>query len=338
MMLRHYTLRNRISATARGTRDRLRHLLTRMNRNQTDLRDECPKCGANCYQGGYCFRCGTYRPSKHNERDEELDAAAFVEGGFAHRVSYADDEALLDSDDLDIPNRKHRPQRTDDTPKRKPKKQDIHPRPQPEPGKPPAPRVKRSHLLQRPDLSIPELIELYNRREDGPAIEQLRTDSAHPPCVPQTSAAVGPPSEPTSKGDSPIPIAPEPSRAPTPGLEAPCESESPGHSSPYDIAQPPDALPSSSPKAPKHNPPPTSSNTSTSHRERPEPRETKPPPQSSPSSPPSRSTSAYTKPNDSPVRDQPIVSNSGCAKAFVMNVFVFGIVALIAYLLKILFK
>lgn len=26
-------------------------------------RDECPKCNALCYTGGYCPKCGTHRPS-----------------------------------------------------------------------------------------------------------------------------------------------------------------------------------------------------------------------------------------------------------------------------------
>ena len=222
-----------------------------MKRNQTDLRDECPKCGANAYQGGYCFRCGTYRPSKHNERDEELDVAAFVERGFAQRVNYADDEALLDTDDLDNPNRRPRPQRTDGTSGRKPKKQDTHPRSQPEPAKPPAPRVKRSHLLQHPELSIPELIEMYNRGRGGHSVEQPRTDSAPPTCTPQSSAAVDPSVEPPPKLDSSIQITPEAPPPPVHVLETARKSESLSPFYPYDIAQQPAAIPVSSPKVPE---------------------------------------------------------------------------------------
>ena len=336
-----------------------------MKRNQTDLRDECPKCGASSYQGGYCFRCGTYRPSKHNERAEELDAAAFVEGGFANRVNYADDEALLDADDLDIPGRKPRLPMTSDTPKRKPKKQGTHPPSQPEPAKPPgprvkhshllqppdlsvpelkrkqtdlgdmcakcgaisyiggycfgcgtyrpsvqserdedsdiyaddeallntddvddlkcrptpqgtdgaserhlkkkdlppnhqpdpgnptAPRVKRSHLLQRPDLSIPESIDLYNRRADGPAIEQLRTDYASPPCTPQSSATVDPSLERPPKQESSIQIKPEPASASMDVLENRRESESLGTLNPDDVVQQPAPIPLRIPKVPE---------------------------------------------------------------------------------------
>src|SRR6266478_3963270 len=50
--------------------------------------DECPKCGALSYQGGYCFGCGTYRPSKRADalEREDLDASEFMKKTFGPRV------------------------------------------------------------------------------------------------------------------------------------------------------------------------------------------------------------------------------------------------------------
>lgn len=51
------------------------------------LGDACPKCGAFSYQGGYCFQCGTYRPSKHNTHVPDMDASDFMKLGYGHCVS-----------------------------------------------------------------------------------------------------------------------------------------------------------------------------------------------------------------------------------------------------------
>jgi hypothetical protein len=80
-----------------------------MKPDETELGDNCPECGAVSYQGGYCFRCGTYRPSKHNVRKEELDAASFMECNFGERIwkFYAEAEptdALAESEELTDPN------------------------------------------------------------------------------------------------------------------------------------------------------------------------------------------------------------------------------------------
>lgn len=51
--------------------------------------DDCPKCGALSYRGGYCFRCGTYRPSKRSDTTEVdgLDSVEFMYRGFGTRLS-----------------------------------------------------------------------------------------------------------------------------------------------------------------------------------------------------------------------------------------------------------
>ena len=56
---------------------------------RTSLADECPKCGAESYRGGHCFKCGTYRSAKRrNPTDvEEMDAADFMEKGFGTQIS-----------------------------------------------------------------------------------------------------------------------------------------------------------------------------------------------------------------------------------------------------------
>ena len=58
------------------------------NKTEFTTADECPKCGAWSYQGGYCFGCGAYRPSKPSgalERDD-LDTVEFMEKTFGPRV------------------------------------------------------------------------------------------------------------------------------------------------------------------------------------------------------------------------------------------------------------
>ena len=57
-----------------------------MDKDGTDLADPCPKCGQYSYQGGYCFCCGVFRPSKHNTREEDLDAAAFMDANFGRQM------------------------------------------------------------------------------------------------------------------------------------------------------------------------------------------------------------------------------------------------------------
>jgi restriction system protein len=51
--------------------------------------DECPKCGAMSYRGGYCFKCGTYRPAKRAETVdvEGLDVVDFMKRTFGTRLS-----------------------------------------------------------------------------------------------------------------------------------------------------------------------------------------------------------------------------------------------------------
>ena len=212
-----------------------------MNRNETGVADPCPKCGAYSYRGGNCFRCGTYRPTKPRSDDDDLDAAAFMEGTFEQRLR------TLDGDPPPVAHFTIRDFPSD----RSPKRETPTPRPPPEPAKPPSPRVKHSHLLQHPELSIPELIEMYNRGRGEHPVEQPRTDSAPPPCTPQSSAAVDPSLEPLPQPDPSIQITPEPPPAPMDVLENTRESESLGHFYPYDIVQRPAAIPLSSPKVPE---------------------------------------------------------------------------------------
>jgi ribosomal protein L32 len=57
-----------------------------MDQHGTVLADTCPKCGEYSYRGGYCFRCGVFRPSKHNAREEDLDAASFMDANFGQQM------------------------------------------------------------------------------------------------------------------------------------------------------------------------------------------------------------------------------------------------------------
>ena len=56
--------------------------------NET-VADPCPKCGYESYQGGYCFNCGIYRPSKRTRTIdlEGLDAVEFMSKGFGTQIT-----------------------------------------------------------------------------------------------------------------------------------------------------------------------------------------------------------------------------------------------------------
>src|SRR5437773_12558630 len=53
------------------------------------LADECPKCGEISYQGGFCFGCGVYRPSKRTKTAdlEALDGAGFMTRSFGTQMT-----------------------------------------------------------------------------------------------------------------------------------------------------------------------------------------------------------------------------------------------------------
>jgi hypothetical protein len=51
-----------------------------------DLRTEC-SCGALSYIGGWCFRCGKYRPGKSPRRAEQQDFTEYQQAGLGHRLS-----------------------------------------------------------------------------------------------------------------------------------------------------------------------------------------------------------------------------------------------------------
>lgn len=56
--------------------------------NET-VADPCPKCGYESYQGGYCFGCGIYRPSKRTRTIdlEDLDAVDFMSRSFGTQMT-----------------------------------------------------------------------------------------------------------------------------------------------------------------------------------------------------------------------------------------------------------
>ena len=56
--------------------------------NET-VADACPKCGHESYQGGYCFGCGVYRPSKRTRTVdvETVDAADFMGKSFGTQMT-----------------------------------------------------------------------------------------------------------------------------------------------------------------------------------------------------------------------------------------------------------
>lgn len=61
-----------------------------MSAQKDSSADECPKCGHfPSYTGGYCFRCGTFRPSKRVTPGEadEITVTEFMDRNFGTRVS-----------------------------------------------------------------------------------------------------------------------------------------------------------------------------------------------------------------------------------------------------------
>lgn len=208
-------------------------LLAHMERNESDLRDECSKCGATSYQGGYCFRCGTYRPSKHNFRDEELDAACFMEGDFAQRMRIFYDEQdapgeFAEPDSLTDPNYRPSPPLRDEKPRK-------HKRSEERSEPPPPPSPKPPLLLERPELTIQEKIEMYNRRGDGTSVGPGQRDPSPSPSAPQNV-------QPFVQLPKPKVLAqptPETFSATTPTSDAPGEASSLSHFYPYDIVPKP---------------------------------------------------------------------------------------------------
>jgi ribosomal protein L37E len=77
--------------------------MPKAKKNET-VADECPKCGYLSYQGGYCFGCGIYRPSKRTRTidRENLDTADFINKSFGTQMTALEpteedwDEFLLD--------------------------------------------------------------------------------------------------------------------------------------------------------------------------------------------------------------------------------------------------
>ena len=213
-------------------------MLAHMKRDETELGDNCSKCGAVSYQGGYCFRCGTYRPSKHNLRDEELDAASFMEGNFGQRIRafYAEAEPtdeLAESEELTNPDfrprgpRKEKPRKRPSSPPRQ-APQPAHP-----PVTPPRPQIFYVHpdgtVLKNPPPTdtILENIERANRRTNRhPTQPPLQPpDLALLAVPPQSNHPVVPP--PTRKPDVPTCVAPKPQPPPVHALEAPAQPYTP---------------------------------------------------------------------------------------------------------------
>jgi restriction system protein len=62
---------------------------SRKSEKSSSATDKCPKCGTISYQGGYCFGCGTYRPSKHTKTTdlETLDVSDFITRSFGTRLT-----------------------------------------------------------------------------------------------------------------------------------------------------------------------------------------------------------------------------------------------------------
>lgn len=50
----------------------------------SDAMSPCPKCGEDCYSGGYCFKCGTYRPASKKRRSPRQDGDSEMEIDDSH--------------------------------------------------------------------------------------------------------------------------------------------------------------------------------------------------------------------------------------------------------------
>jgi hypothetical protein len=207
-----------------------------MESNETELGDSCSKCGGVSYQGGYCFRCGTYRPSKHNLRDEELDAASFMEGNFGKRIEafYAEADALAESEELTSPDYRPRGRIYG-----KPQKRTISPSSQePSPCAPITPIPIPPP--PKPELTFLELIDIINRRGTTKTPEPLPqlTDTTSLPDKAQSNQLIEAAPTPTHKPDiSPIiSHEPLPPQAHVSGIHP--ESASTGHIAPPAVSSP----------------------------------------------------------------------------------------------------
>ena len=210
--------------------------LAHMNHDETELGDNCSKCGGVSYLGGYCFRCGTYRPSKHNLRDEELDASSFMEGNFGKRIEafYAEADALAESEELTSPDYRPRsriygkPQKRTTSPSSQTPSScaPITPTPLPPPPK--------------PDLSFSELIDIINRRGTTKSSEPpaQQPDTSPPPYKAQNSQPAEAAPTPTPKPDIPPYVSHEPPPTQAHVSTIHTESASTGHIAPHFAAPP----------------------------------------------------------------------------------------------------
>lgn len=83
-------------------------------RNES-LADACPNCGEASYQGGFCFKCGIYRPAGRRASDarEERDSAEFIATSTATKLGRVDPT----DDDIDAMVREVRMRRMYSAPK-----------------------------------------------------------------------------------------------------------------------------------------------------------------------------------------------------------------------------
>jgi hypothetical protein len=60
--------------------------MRQQTKDKDDLRTEC-SCGTLSYNGGWCFGCGAYRPSKSPRHADEQDLTEHGQTSLGHRLS-----------------------------------------------------------------------------------------------------------------------------------------------------------------------------------------------------------------------------------------------------------
>lgn len=186
--------------------------------------DACPECGALSYQGGYCLGCGKYRPSKHNIRDEDTDAASFMDADFGHRLHVFNSESDGSSDEFEGEFNLGRSPR-----KRAPhirEELDASPEKTP-PAEPRSPARSETPPPPQPvELSISERIEMLNRGlKQHPAwqlplgVREAPRSDQHSSVTPECATPPPPPPKPVQTpicAPPVIPVAHQPASPPSP--------------------------------------------------------------------------------------------------------------------------
>lgn len=158
-----------------------------MKPDETEFGRPCPQCGALC-EDSYCYICEVDFSVRREPRDE--DAFEHMQSGWKRNAG----DGFSEPGSLTDPDYRPQPPKSDANRKEK-KRKEKPPRSEPDPSTQPRPRSRKSHLLQFPEKSIPELLEMY--RGGGGHSPETRSADAAPTSLPtqNTEPAEFPPEQ-----------------------------------------------------------------------------------------------------------------------------------------------